>query len=349
MDRPLVSIVLITYNGRDLLARYLPSIVGLAYANKEIIIVDNASTDGTAEFLERNFPQVKVVRTEKNEGTAEGSNIGARAASGDLIFWLHNDMYLAPDTLDRLIAKMASSERIGICTCKVKKMTAGGELLNTIDSVGGGLDRYGFPLARGMGEEDAGQHDRLDRTFFAFGGPLMIRTQVFRELGGMDPYTFTLADDIDLCWRCWLLGYEVAVDTSTVIYHRLSATLSSFARENKRYLSERNTLRMLIKNYSAASLARSLPVYLALLGAEVVFFLAVKKAHLARADLRAVGWNIRHLGNTLKERRKVQRSRRVQDAKLHSLMNPNSFKLAYFGWFMSNRSDPAWVAYLNTK
>ncbi|MEM2139809.1 glycosyltransferase family 2 protein [Nitrososphaera sp.] len=349
MDKPLVSIVLITYNGKELLARYLPTIVSLSYNNKEIIIVDNASTDGTKEFLEQNFPQVQVIRTEKNEGTAEGSNIGARAAKGDLIFWLHNDMHLAPYTLDRMVTKITSSERIGICTCKVKKMTAEGEFLNTIDSVGGGLDKYGFPVARGMGEEDKAQYDDIEKTFFAFGGPLMIKTHVFNELGGMDPYTFTLADDIDLCWRCWLLGYDVVVDTGTVIYHRLSATLSSFARENKRYLSERNTLRMLIKNYSSTSLLRALPVYLALVLAEICFFIAVRKTHLVWADLRAIGWNLVHLGNTLHERRKVQRTRRAKDSEMSSFMEQRSFKLAYFKWFMSNRSDPAWQSYLNTK
>jgi GT2 family glycosyltransferase len=346
---PLCSIVLITYNGKDLLSKYIQSIVNLSYPNKEIIVVDNASTDGTDEFLTGNFPEVKVIKVRNNEGTAEGSNIGASAANGAFIFFLHNDMYLETDTLDRLIKKISSSDRIAICTCKVKKMNVDGATLNIIDSVGGGLDRYGFPVARGITEVDRSQYDHIEQTFFAFGGPLLIRKNVFHELGGMDSMTFTLADDIDLCWRCRLLGYDVIVDTNTVIYHRLSGTLNSFARENKRYLSERNTLRMLIKNYSALSLLHILPVYCAILFSEVLFFILVKKYRLALSDMRAFYWNVKNLGDTLKERKRVQKARKIPDKEIFSHMIKSSIKLAYFRQFITNRKDPAWVAYLNDK
>jgi hypothetical protein len=106
---------------------------------------------------------------------------------------------------------------------------------------------------------------------------------------------------------------------------------------------------MLLKNYSGLSLIRILPVYLSLILAETVFFVAVRKAHLAKADLRAIGWNIKHLSNTLSERKKVQKARRVSDSAIIVLMNPHSIKLEYFKWFMSNKQDPAWVAYFTTK
>ena len=345
---PLCSIVIITYNGKELLEKYFPSITNLAYPKKEIIVVDNCSTDNTAEFLKENFPAVSVITTNENVGTAEGSNIGARAAKGDFILWLHNDMYLPPSTLENLMKKILSSEKIGICTCKVKKMNENGKELDIIDSVGGGLDRYGFPTARGMGEKDEQQYDSIKKTFFAFGGPLLIRKSVFDKLKGMDPYTFTLVDDIDLCWRCWLLGYEVIVDPSTVIYHRLSATLSSFTRENKRYMSERNTLRMLIKNYSMSNLIKILPTYLIIITSEIIFFTILGKKKLAIADLRSIGWNLKNLKNTLHERKKIQAQRIVSDKKIISHMKSNSYKLEYFRDYLKNRNEASWSSYFNS-
>jgi GT2 family glycosyltransferase len=174
---------------------------------------------------------------------------------------------------------------------------------------------------------------------------LLIRKSVLEEVGGMDPRTLTLADDIDLCWRIRLMGYEIVVDTKTIIYHRLSATLNSFARETKRYISERNTLRMLLKNYSARSLIRVLPVYFSLIFSEILFFVIMRKSRLAKADLRAIRWNLENLTDTLRERLKVQKMRKISDKEIRSLMNPYSFKLAYFRHYINNRDDKEWQSY----
>lgn len=346
-NTPFCSIVLFTHNGKELLKQYLPSIVNLDYQNREIIIVDDRSSDGTDKFIAEKYPEIKLVRVDQHLGTAECSNIGARQAKGDLIFWLHNDMYLPPDTLDNLIKKITSSEKIGICTCKVKKMTPDGKFLNIIDSIGGGIDKYGFPIARGINEEDTNQYDKTLQTFFAFGGPMLLRKKVFDLVNGMDPILFTLADDIDFCWRCRLLGYDVIVDTDTIIFHVLSGTVGSWPREIKRYFSERNTLRMLIKNFSTRMLFKILPIYIATLFFEILFFIIIGKSNLAKSDCKAFLWNIKNLKNTITERKKIQHIRKISDNEIMKHMYQKSLKIEYLKDFLSKKNDPSWKNYFN--
>ncbi len=342
---PRCSIIIITYNGKEMLRKYLPTITSQDYPNFEVVVVDNASTDGTADFISENYPQLKLVRSETNTGTAEGSNIGARASTGDLFFWIHNDMILERDALRLMVETITSSDDIGVCTCKVIKLNPDGSPTNTIDSVGGTIDRWGFPSARGIGEEDRGQYDSVFDTFFSFGGPMLMKREAFDAAGGFDPVVFTLADDIDLCWRARLRGYRTVVNTKAVIYHHLSATLSSFARSNKRYISERNTLYMLLKNYSAASLLRFLPLYFLMISAEITTLALLRKRQIALASVRGILWNLKRLGTIAAERRAIQKSRVTAEGEIIRLMLPQPQKLMIFRDFLKNRKSKKWAGY----
>ena len=346
MGYVLVSVVILNYNGRKLLEQFLPSVVDLTYPNREVIIVDNASTDGSVEFINQRYPQYKVIQNKENFGTAEGSNIGARQARGDYIFWLSNDMELEPYMLNYMIEKAESDKKIGICTCKMRRITAEGERLNIIDSVAGNLDILGFPYMRGVNEEDKGQWDNSDEIFFSFGGAMLIKREVFEKTGGYDEKTFTLGDDIDLSWRTRLLGYRVVVEPKAVLYHRVSATLGTkLGRSQKRFLSERNTLRALLKNYSFFSLAGILPIYFLLLFAEISFFLILGKFALVNSAIRALNWNIRNFNGTLYQRRKIQHQRAVFDGNILQIMKKRSFKMGIFFEFLRRCEANNWNSY----
>ena len=124
---PFCSVVILNYNGKDLLEKFLPSVVNLEYPNYEIVIVDNASSDGSIEFIKSKYPNCKLVINNENFGTAEGSNIGARQTKGEYVFWLSNDMELEPKMLNYMIEKAESDKSIGICTCKMRRITQGGK------------------------------------------------------------------------------------------------------------------------------------------------------------------------------------------------------------------------------
>ncbi len=346
MSLPLISVVIVTYKGRDLLERFFPSVAGLSYPHLEFIVVDNDSRDGSVDFLRTRYPLVKIVEAGHNYGTAQGSNIGAGQARGEYIFFISNDMSFDPDMLTRLAGHLQSDPTIGICTCKMRRITDTGMKLQIIDSVGSDIDVFGFPAARGINSVDRGQWDYFSDVFFAFGGALLIRKKLFEEAGGYDPDFFTLADDIDLSWRVRLLGYRVVADPAAVLYHRVSATLGSrFGRSQKRFWSERNTLRMLLKNYSAASLLVVLPAYLILLSSEMIFFLILGKLSIAGAEAKALGWNAAHILQTLRLRKDIQRKRRVGDGRVFRCLRKTSFKIIILWDYLRNFSQPSWRAY----
>ncbi len=343
---PLCSIVIVSYQGKDLLERFLPSIADLNYPNYEVIIVDNASTDGSQDFAKTNYPQCRLICNKENFGTAEGSNIGARQVKGDYIFWISNDMEFEPLMLNHMVQRIGSDKKIGICTCKMRRITESGERLKVIDSVGGDLDIFGFPYARGINEEDKGQWDNFDEVFFSFGGAMLIKREVFDKTGGYDEKTFTLGDDIDLSWRARLLGYRVVVEPKAVLYHRVSATLGSkFGRSQKRFMSERNTLRTLLKNYSFLSLLWLLPLYFLILLGEISFFLLLGKFALVKSGIKAITWIIRNLQDTLHSRSKIQNQRLISDSQISKLTKKRSFKISIFFEFLKGYKSDNWKNY----
>jgi len=342
--QPKVSIVIPNWNGRALLERFMPSVVGQDFDSFEVVILDNASADDSVSFLETHYPQVRVVRHDRNDGTAEGSNVGARAARGEYLFFISNDMWLEPDVLRRLCARLDADPRAGICTLKMRRITAEGQRLMTLDSVGALIDVFGFPYPRGINEEDRGQWDDPAPVGFSFGGAMLIRRALFEELGGYDPAFFTLVDDIDLSWRVRLLGYTVWVEPGAVLYHRVSATLNTpaFKRAHRRFLSERNTIRTLLKNYRLLNLLWILPAHGMLLGGEMLFFLVLRQWALAGAGWRAVAWNIRRWGETMRLRREMQSRRRVGDREILKMRWRTVGKWWMFRDLIRNWNHPDW-------
>lgn len=343
--KPLVSIVNVTWNGRELLEKHLPSLQDFNYPNYEVIIVDNASTDGSVEFVRQSYPEFKIIQNKVNLGTAEGSNVAIPEARGKYIFWVSNDMEFDPHILDYLVAGCEDDEKIGICTVKMRRIK-NDKLVNEIDSVGADLDIFGFPASRGINEEDRGQYDYFADVFFSFGGAMFIRKDVLDIVGGYDPDYLTLADDIDLSWRVHLAGYRVVVEPKAFLYHGVSATLSSsHNRAQKRFISERNTLRTLLKNYSSTSLLFILPGYLILLGMEMVFFLLMGRPMIAKSGVKAIWWNLRLMGGTLKMRRQIQEVRKLDDAAILRLMLKCPQKILVFFDFLINGRSDAWSGY----
>jgi GT2 family glycosyltransferase len=345
-NKPLFSVIVINYNGKSLLARFLPSIANLDYENLEVIIVDNASTDNSVRFLKKNYPNFKVIESPQNFGTAEGSNLGLPNAKGDYILWLSNDMELDASLLRYMVETAESSPEIGICTCKMRRITGQGEKLNIIDSVGADADIFGFPSARGINEPDKGQLDETSDVFFSFGGAMLIKREVIKKIGVYDSTFFTLADDIDLCWRAHLAGYRVIAQPKALLYHRVSATLgTTFGRSKKRYLSEKNTFRMLLKNYSTSTLAKTIPLYLGILMAEIILFTSLRKFRIVNAYIQAVLWNIRNFKDTWTQHVKVQQMRVISDKGIRKMMYKGSFKIKILKEFLKTRCSKSWQAY----
>lgn len=346
VEFPHCRIVILNYNGQPLLKRFLPSVVQLDYPNFDVYVVDNASRDDSVSFLRSKYPDIKVIVNRENFGTAAGYNVALPAKNSEYILCLSNDMELDPLLLKRMIKTAKSSEKIGICTCKNRRLTVEGEKLNTIDNVGGDLDFLGFPYPRGHNEADEGQLDDTHEVFFSFGGAMLIKGDVIRKIGGNDPAFFTLTDDIDLSWRARLVGFEVVAEPSALLYHRVSATLGSiFGRGQRRFLSERNTLRMLLKNYSTSTLFNIIPLYLGMTTSEVFLFVVLRKFSLVKAYLKAISWNLTNFRETWSQHVLIQEIRTISDKEIRKIMYPKSYKVRIFKEFITRRKNASWVAF----
>lgn len=331
-NRELVSIVIPHYNGIDLLSECLRSLKNCTYAPVEIIVVDNASTDGSADWVRTHYPTVKLVVCEKNRGYAGGCNRGAEVARGTYLLFLNNDTVHQRDWIGWLVQTLQSDTTIGAVQPKI---------LNYFDrrrfdfagGSGGAMDLLCFPFARGRLfltlEEDRGQYDDEAQIFWASGTAFLIRRSLFLSAGGFDELFFAHQEEIDLQWRLQLMGYQIFVNPRSVIYHRNAATLSA-ASPRKKYLNHRNNLLMMLSNYSLPLATYLFPIRLALEGTAIFYAVFLRDFPHVWAILKSFFWIVTHPVTIVRKRRSVRTIRKVRDRDVLAAVYRRSIVLDYF-------------------
>jgi GT2 family glycosyltransferase len=246
---PKISIIIVNYNGKHHLKDCLTSILRLNYPKNliEVIIVDNNSTDGSIELLQSKYSWVKLIRNSKNQGFAKPSNDGARAASGEFVAFLNNDMRVQRDWLIELIQSLE----------KNKAQCVGSVLLNwngkMLDFAGGSISFYGMGYQFNFHEKIAELKEELlqdKEIFFACGGAMLVDRNVFLSTGGFDEDYFAYFEDVDFGWRLKVLGYKTVISVKSRVFHKHHSTGDKFAYDRMKVLYERNKLYTIYKNYS---------------------------------------------------------------------------------------------------
>src|SRR6185312_1483857 len=289
---PRTAIVILNWNGRHFLEKFLPFVVANLCAGAEVIVADNASTDDSVAFVKGAYPQVRVIGMDRNRGFAGGYNEALRQVESDYYVLLNSDVEVSPGWLEPMIGLMERNTRIGACQPKIR-MYDNRALFEYAGAAGGWLDYLGYPFAMGRVfddcETDRGQYDREEPIFWASGAALFIRAALYHELGGLDTYFFAHQEEIDLCWRLQLAGHQVYSCPGSVVFHVGGGTMPK-GNERKVFLNFRNNLIMLAKNLPAGQclwkipfrfLLDSISAWKSLLGGEGVYFLAILEAHLA--------------------------------------------------------------------
>jgi GT2 family glycosyltransferase len=247
---PKVAIVILNWNGQTYLSKFLPSVLATAYENKEVIVADNGSTDGSVSFLEKQFPQVKLIRFNENKGFAKGYNMALEQVHADYYAIINSDIEVQPGWLTPIINLLEQDKLNAACQPKLLSYN-NKKLFEYAGGAGGWLDSFGYPFARGrifdVCEEDKGQYDTTERVFWVTGAAMVIRSNVFHEMKGFDEYFFAHQEEIDLCWRMQLAGYDLYCCPSSVVYHVGGGTLPR-GNSLKTYLNFRNNQIMLYKN-----------------------------------------------------------------------------------------------------
>ena len=292
--------MILNYNGKTFLERFLPSVKASTYAHLHIVVADNASTDDSLTFLRSAHPDVEILINKTNEGFAKGYNTALRQVKADILVLLNSDVEVTPNWIEPIVALMVSDKSIAACQPKILDWN-NRTRFEYAGAAGGWVDRYGYPFCRGRifshCETDHGQYDTVEPVFWASGAAMFVRAAVFHEMGGFDDFFFAHQEEIDLCWRMQLSGYRVFACPASVVYHVGGGTLPQ-GNPKKTFLNFRNNLIMLYKNYRADERIWKIPYRLGLDAISAwknlatgnsAYFIAVLKSHIAFA-----GWCLFH-------------------------------------------------------
>jgi GT2 family glycosyltransferase len=256
---PLVSVIVPNYNGLKFLGACLDSLRGQSFRDFEVIVVDNASTDGSAGFVREKYPEVKVLMKELNLGFGGGINAGLGRAEGVYVALLNNDAIAGEDWLAGLVSSARRSEgRFGMWASKILSS----DRPDTIDTAGHLLYPDGLNIGRGKGEKDSERYNKEEEVLIASGCASLFLKRVFDEVGGFDEDFFAYGDDTEMGLRARLSGWRCMYVPSSVVYHKGSGTMGRHSPE-KAYMIERNRIWVLVKCFPAGRIAVS-PGYTAL-------------------------------------------------------------------------------------
>ncbi len=299
------AIVLLNWNGRKLLEKFLPGVIAHA-DGAEVVVADNASTDDSVPFIEKHFPDLRIIRLKENMGFAGGYNKVLAQIEASYYVLLNTDVEVTPGWLTPLIEWMEAHPETAACQPAIRSYDRKDHFEHA-GAAGGYIDKYGYPFCRGRLfntlEKDEGQHATEREIFWATGACAVVRAHAFRESGGFDEAFFAHMEEIDLCWRFRRAGHQVWCLPGTVVYHVGGATLDS-GNPRKTYLNFRNNLMMLHKNLPSQRLAGVLAYRFIWDAVAAVKFFSDGDTGDARAVIRAWTWFLRHR----KERRVVRRA-----------------------------------------
>jgi GT2 family glycosyltransferase len=310
---PFISVVIVSFNGAKLLENCIDSLLMTDYPSFEVILVDNASTDGSIENVltkHGNNSALRVFRNKVNLGFAKGNNIGVQYAKGDYIAFINQDTLVNAQWLKKAIRVIEANPAVGMLQFKVLKM----DNPRIIDCTGVRMNCIGLVIPRGGGEIDNGQYDSGIRIFSTGGSAMLIRKELFVKAGGFDSDFFLLFEETDLCWRIRLLGYDIIFAPDAIVYHKGATTRSALDLAINLYYIYRNRLISMIKNYSLKNLIIYLPLHLLILLLRT--FIGANKKKKTVAYLKALRYTVQNLRKTFVKRVKIQSMRVISDKEL---------------------------------
>jgi len=243
--KPRVVTIILNWNGKDHLGCCLDSLLRTTHLNHHILLVDNASTDGSVDYVRERYPAVEVVVNDGNIGFARGNNVGflhALKSGADFVMLLNADTEVEPDWLDGLMEVMDADPNVGICGSKIMMFSQRG----LISSFGHRMNLLGFAWDACVGRIDGPRWQEVQEVISVCGAALLIRREALEAVGLFDPMYFAYYEDVDLALRVRMCGYTVKVAPRSIVYHKYSAF---FERQplTKALLSKRNYFLFVLK------------------------------------------------------------------------------------------------------
>lgn len=331
MKKEKVSILIVNWNGKKWLEKCLGSLRAQTYKNFEVIFVDNASTDDSVEFVEENFPEVKVVQSENNLGFAGGNNLGMKYAKGEYILLLNNDTYVPKDFLEKFIDAFDQLSQASCIQSKIVLMDQP-EVFDVCCTFWT-HSTFLYYFGHGKSEKDP-QYNVAMPCFSAKGASMMIKRDVIDVVGLFDDDFWCYYEETDFCHRLWLSGYECWYNSDTVAYHANGGTSLKFQNDFIQFHNFKNKLASFLKNFQGGTLLWVIPVFFVMNLGLGIFWLLQGKFQNMISLFRAVLWNISHWGDTMKKRRKIRAMRKKSDVEIFRIIRKKP-RLSYYYYLLT--------------
>lgn len=327
---PEVAIVILNWNGLHFLQKFLPIL--LQYTDlqiADIYVADNASTDQSLPYIKTNHPQIKIIQLDRNYGFAEGYNRALAKLDHPYFVLLNSDVEVSRNWLEPMLSTLKQECSIAVCMPKIRSYDRK-QYFEHAGAAGGFIDKFGYPFCRGrifnIVEEDQGQYDTTTEIFWASGACFLIRSELYKQAGGLDEFFFAHMEEIDLCWRLKNMGYKIYFCYNSVIYHVGGGTLPKI-NHKKTYLNFRNNFMLLSKNLPARKYLRTILLRILLDVISTFYFLIKLNPGESMAVLKAHYSILMNLGYIIRARKKTI----IPDQDfVHNQIYPHSIVFRFF-------------------
>jgi GT2 family glycosyltransferase len=309
---PEISVIVLNWNGKHFLETCLLSLRRQTFRDFEVIVVDNGSEDGSAEYVLDQFPEVRLLRLERNVGFCSGNLAGYERATGELIVLLNNDTEADPYWLEEI---RRASEDFSEAGSFASKMLFYDDR-QRIDNCGFALTTSGVTIDLGRNQKDGEKWAEPRKVFGACGGAAAYRRSMLEKIGFLDAEFFMTYEDVDMSFRAQLFGYECVFVPGAVVYHRYRATMKNYPARQV-FFSQRNIEFVYMKNMPLGLMLRFLPLRFVYELGGAVYFL---KQGAGRAYLKAKVDALRRLPSFLPKRQMIQAKRVLNNDELRSVM-----------------------------
>jgi len=307
-EKPLVSVIIVNYNGREHLEKCFESLMKIDYGKYELILVDNNSTDDSIEFVKNAYPSVIIIKLDKNYGFSEPNNIGAKNSKGELLLFLNNDTIVKPNFITEMVKVLTQDSKIAICQSLLLKPDG------NVDSSGDFLDILGRAYSSRK------KVTKVSEILSARGASMMVRKNFFWDIGGFDKHFFATFEDVELGWNAWIYGYKVVIVPNSIVYHSGSKTVQNLSSEVK-FHGVKNTLILRLVNFETPFMISSIVKLSFVTFMRKCFGISVisdpepaPPLPSFRIIIRGVMWIMKNMNYVLAKRKKVN-SRRVRTTK----------------------------------
>ena len=312
-NKYLVSVIIVNWNGKKWLKKCLNSLQNQTFKSIEIVLVDNASSDGSLEYLKKYYPKVNIIKNKENLGYPKAANIGIKKSNGDYLLLINNDAWVDKYFIEKLFNFYSTNSYSVISPVSMKYSgKVAGNMLPSIDPTGS--TAYFFPISK------------KDKLFFLSVCYFCSKNE-YLKTQGFDDNHFAYFEDVDWFWRLTLMGKKFNYAEDVFVYHEGAGSTGKGIKYNMFLWRNQNTLQTLLKNYSVATLIIILPIYILQNLMEILFFLTLLKFDIASSYIQGWVFNIKNFNKIMKKRKWIQERRKVSDLEILKKMYLGPAKL----------------------